>query len=91
MCNNYKFGQWYPVTDIQNEMPREFDWVMISYVDDTDNRLRFVPSIGELRNGRWVTQESEVDSINRKDKIDFEKDYLVKVTHWMPLPDPPRD
>lgn len=76
---------------IEDKLPSENDdWVLISYVDESNSRLRFVPSVGELRNGKWITLESEIDSINRKDKIDFEKDYLVKVTHWVPLPLPPK-
>ena len=75
---------------IEDRLPESDDWVLISYVDESDSRLRFVPSVGELRNGKWITLESEIDSINRKDKVDFEKDYLVKVTHWMPLPLPPK-
>lgn len=77
---------------VEDRLPTDLDdWVLISYVDQINHELRFVPSIGKLRDGIWVTLESEVDSLKRKEKVDFEKDYLVKVTHWMPLPDSPKD
>ncbi len=80
-------SEWISVKD---KLPTEYSWVMISYVDEMDPKLRFVPSTGELREGKWVTKESEIDGLKRKSHIDFEKDYLVKVTHWMPLPSPPK-
>ena len=77
---------------VEDRLPTDLDdWVLISYVDQINHELRFVTSIGKLRDGIWVTLESEVDSLKRKEKVDFEKDYLVKVTHWMPLPDSPKD
>lgn len=30
MSDKYKFGQWYSVTDIKNEMPDGYDWVLVS-------------------------------------------------------------
>ena len=81
MGNSYKCGQWYSVTD--NEVPSEYDWVLVSVVDWKNPKLRFVPHVAELRKGKWVSQED--------DEGDLEKWFHVRVTHWMPLPDPPRD
>lgn len=83
MSNNYIFGQWYSVTDIQDEMPEGYDWVLVSIVDSTDPKSRLVPHVAELRKGKWVSQGD--------DEGDFETWAHVKVTHWMPLPDVPKE
>lgn len=76
---------------VKDKLPnrQDYDWVLISFVDATDDKLRFVPSVGELRNGKWVTKESDVDA-DYLNHNDFEKDFHVKVTHWMPLPKNPK-
>ena len=78
-------NEWISVKD---RLPEEYNWVLISYTDATDNNLRFIPSIAEIKNGVWYTRELQAE---HKDKYNFEKDCLVKVTHWAPLPRPPRD
>lgn len=83
MSNNYKFGQWYSVTNIKDELPEEYDWVLVSAVDWKNEKMRLVPIVAERRKGHWASQED--------DNGDLEKWFHVKVTHWMPLPDPPRD
>lgn len=81
MSNSYKFGQWYSATDIKDELPEEYDWVLVSVVDWKNPKLRFIPHVAERRKGKWASQED--------DNGDLEK--WFHVTHWMPLPDPPRD
>ena len=77
---------------VKDKLPTKYDWVLISYVDGKDSKLRYVPSVGEYRNGVWCTKESDEFFSNtpRHYVRDFESAYLVKVTHWMPLPEPPR-
>ena len=70
--------------DVNDKLPSdEYDWVLISVVDWKNPKLRFVPHVAELRKGKWVTQD-DVEG-------DLETWAHVKVTHWMPLPEPPRD
>ena len=57
--------------------------MLVSVVDLKNPKLRFVPHVAELHKGKWASQED--------DNGDFEKWFHVRVTHWMPLPDPPRD
>ena len=83
MSDKYKFGQWYSVKDIKNEMPEGYDWVLVSVVDYHDPKFRLVPQVAELRNGKWVSLEDCAG--------DLEAWFHVKVTHWMPLPDAPND
>ena len=83
MSDKYKFGQWYSVKDIKNEMPEGYDWVLVSVVDYHDPNFRLVPQVAELRNGKWVSLEDC--------EGDLEAWFHVKVTHWMPLPDAPND
>ena len=83
MSDKYKFGQWYSVKDIKNEMPEEYDWVLVSVVDYHDPKVRLVPQVAELRNGKWMSLEDCEGNL--------EAWYHVKVTHWMPLPDAPND
>lgn len=68
--------------NINDRLPEECDWVLISAVDYKNPKLRFVPHVAKLRNGKWVSQEN--------DNRDIENWFYVKVTHWMPLPDSPR-
>jgi len=83
MSNSYKFGQWYSATGIKDELPEEYDWVLVSVVDCENSKLRLIPMVAERRKGRWASQED--------DEGDLEKWFHVKVTHWMSLPDSPRD
>lgn len=77
----FKGDKWISVED---RLPsHEYDWVLVSVVDWKNPKLRFVPHVAELRKGKWASQED--------DNGDLEKWFHVRVTHWMPLPDPPRD
>lgn len=74
-------SEWISVKD---KLPsHEYDWVLVSFVDWINENLRFVPHVAERRKGKWASQED--------DNGDLEEWFHVKVTHWMPLPDPPRD
>ena len=69
---------------VEDRLPsHEYDWVLVSVVDYHDPKVRLVPQVAELRNGKWMSLEDC--------EGDLEAWYHVKVTHWMPLPDPPRD
>lgn len=69
--------------NVNNRLPEEYDWVLVSAVDWKNSKLRFVPHVAELRKGKWTSQEN--------DNGDLEKWLHIKVTHWMPLPDPPKE
>lgn len=77
--------EWISVKD---ELPEEYDWVLVTYVDNKNRSLRYVLSVGSIRNGFWTIKESLADPAVKC--RDFEKEYNVIVTHWMPLPYPPR-
>lgn len=72
-------NEWISVND---RLPEEYDWVLVSVVDWKNPKLRFVPHVAELRKGKWASQD-DVEG-------DLETWAHVKVTHWMPLPDAPR-
>ena len=77
----FKWDTW---ISIEDRLPsHEYDWVLVSVVDWKNHKLRFVPHVAELRKCKWASQED--------DNGDFEKRFHVRVTRWMPLPDPPRD
>ena len=68
-------SEWINVND---RLPEEYDWVLVSVVDWKNHKLRFVPHVAELRKGKWASQD-DVEG-------DLETWAHVKVTHWMPLP-----
>lgn len=74
-------SEWISVNDRLPDC--EYDWVLVSVVDWKNHKLRFVPHVAELRKGKWVSQD-DVEG-------DLETWAHVKVTHWMPLPDPPKE
>jgi hypothetical protein len=71
--------RWISVSD---RLPIEYDWVLVSVVDWKNENMRLIPIVAERRKGRWTSQEDEGD---------LEKWFHVIVTHWMPLPEPPKD
>ena len=74
-------NEWVSVND---KLPsEEYDWVLVSVVDCKNPKLRFVPMVAERRKGKWSGQEDV--------EADLEAWNHVKVTHWMPLPDAPKD
>lgn len=78
-------AQWIPV---EKMLPLEYDYVLISYISTNNPNLRYVPSVGMYRRGSWTTKESSAEPAAKHG--DFERNYNVKVTHWMPLPDSPK-
>lgn len=78
-------NEWISVHD---ELPMEYDYVLISYVDNDNPRLRYVPSVGVYRNGSWSTRESSATQMTKS--WDFEREFKVTITHWMPLPSAPK-
>ena len=72
---------WIPVTERLPERP-EYDWVLIQVLILGRDPYYGVPHIAELRNGVW-----HADCYDGP----LEKTAGVKVTHWMPLPEPPKE
>ena len=78
---------------VRDRLPKEHEWVLISFVDENKPNLRFVPSVGMYHNCRWSTKESD-EYFSNSDRVysknDYEATFRVKVTHWMPLPNAPK-
>lgn len=70
--------RWIPVSE---RLPdKQHDWVLVACKLHPEG-FYGVPHIGELRNGVWWCDCYEVPL----------KDAGVEVTHWMPLPNPPKE
>ena len=70
--------RWIPVTE---RLPsKEFDWVLVACKLVPEGEYG-VPHIAELRHGVWYTDCYEVPLESAG----------TKVTHWMPLPEPPKE
>lgn len=78
IANSVTVQGWIPVTERFPDA-QEYDWVLaqITFIPDC---MFGVPIVGELRNGVWY------DQFDQK----IESHGSVKVTHWMPLPQPPK-
>lgn len=79
----YKKTEWISVEDRLPDR-KEYDWVlgalMTTELPDGCNYY-LPPHIVELRNGEWWTMASDFSL----------KDLHAKVTHWMPLPELPKE
>lgn len=75
----YEDGQpkWIPVTEMLPDT-QEYDWVLVQ-ITFMPGCLFGVPIVAELRDGTWY------DAYDETIEGQFEK-----VTHWMPLPEPPK-
>lgn len=73
--------------NVKDQLPAEYEYVLISYIDESDSHLRYIPSVGSLRNGIWHTKEGDMES--SKLLFDYMKAHNFIVTHWMPLPKSP--
>ena len=71
--------QWISVNEKLPERPL-YDWVLVAIKLVPENWYG-VPRIAELRSGVWYCTECEP----------LEETLSVKVTHWMELPDNPKD
>lgn len=68
-------NKWISVKD---RLPSdEYDWVLVSPVAWENPKLRLVPMMAEMRNGKWASLEN--------DGGDLETWFSVTVTHWMPV------
>jgi hypothetical protein len=82
-------SNWISVND---RLPPDYVWVLVSVVDSINPKYRFVPSVGKLVDGKWSTKESD-EFFNSNERLyskDYESVFRVKVTHWMPLPEAPK-
>lgn len=69
----YICGTWISVDDHLPDKDK-YDWVLVqTWIDDVFG----MPHIAELRDGKWYDTEADGD---------MESTYMIKVTHWMPLP-----
>lgn len=79
------YGTWISVDDHLPDKDK-YDWVLVQtwicedFLDDVMEYFG-TPHIAELRDGKWYDTEADVD---------MESAYMIKVTHWMPLPPFPK-
>ena len=70
------YGTWISVDDHLPDKDK-YDWVLVqTWIDDVMGYFG-VPHVAELRDGKWYDTEADGD---------MESAYMIKVTHWMPLP-----
>lgn len=72
---------------INDYLPDEYEPVLISYVDEYDQRMRYIPTVGCLKNNIWHTHEGDVENQNLS--YDYFKFHHLIPTHWMILPKAP--
>lgn len=81
--NGYHAGlnanKWISVKDRLPD-PKEYDWVL-GAVMATEERWYLPPHVVECRRGEWWAMGDEFSL----------KDLGYEVTHWMPLPEQPKD
>lgn len=68
-------------------IPDDYDYVLISYVDEYDQAMRYVPTVGYMKEGILHTREGDVE--NKGLVFNYFKEHHLIPTHWMPLPKPP--
>ena len=77
-ANGVTVQKWIPVTE---RLPdKQHDWVLATGILVPED-FYGVPHIAELRNGEWWDDSGDFPLI----------DLGVEVTHWMPLPEPPKE
>lgn len=75
----HKHGRWISVKD---RLPEADTPVLVTYLGYTDGIAR-TDGIGTIRWGVWCWYESE--------DHDNDEEITVRITHWMPLPEPPEE
>jgi hypothetical protein len=78
-------SEWISVKNRLPEAP-EYDWVLVQTKMIPEGYCG-VPHIAELRRGVWHSSESD----SAPYKVGMEEFLSIKVTHWMPLPEPPNN
>lgn len=68
--------EWIPV---EERLPETRDWVLVIGIFVPEGGW-FVPHIAEYFRGSWRLDD---------DEYSYPEDRHIKVTHWMPLPEPP--
>ena len=80
---NYRKVEWISVEERLPD-PKEHDWVLGAVMTtecSEGNNYYLPPHIVECRNGEWWAMD-----------VDFPlKELCLKVTHWMPLPELPKE
>ncbi len=72
-------GEWISVKERLPEINR---WVLANWVCEWNNKSFESLCIAKLgKNGEWLTNDSEYPYFMSDEKI----------THWMPLPEPPKE
>ena len=77
MHNKVTVQKWIPVTERLPDT-QDYDWVL-AQITLIPECIYGVPVVAEMRNGIWYDAYDE--TIEGKHE---------KVTHWMPLPEPPK-
>jgi len=77
-----KKTQWIPVSERLPERPK-YDWVLVQVKLLPENKYN-LPHVAELRRGVWY-------GMGYLEDFPLEDGCGVKVTHWMPLPECPKE
>lgn len=78
LANGVTVQRWIPVSE---RLPsKEFDWVLVACKIVPEGEYG-VPHIAEIRHGVWYADCYEVPLESAG----------TEVTHWMPLPEPPKE
>lgn len=78
IANGIAVNKWIPVEERLPD-PKEYDWVLVNVLLTPEDYYG-VPHIAEFRNGKWWSDD------------DFPLSEVgCKVTHWMPLPELPKE
>ena len=67
---------------VANVLPEENTPVLVTYISATDGEYTS-DQIAVFKDGEWYWYDDAVE--------DNDERVLVKITHWMPLPKPPRE
>lgn len=75
---------WISISDC---LPAEYEYVLLSYVDMHNTSIRYVPTVGFLKNNIWHTREGDVEC--NHPNFDYMREHKLTVTHWVYLPNAP--
>lgn len=82
IANGVTVQKWIPVTERLPDTQDDVDWVLVN-IRLMPEAYYGVPCVAELRNGDWYDAEGGLLDTS-------EEGCGVIVTHWMPLPEPPK-
>lgn len=71
---------------VKEKVPDDADDVLVAYKQSCEHCARYDNeysyAVGYLMDGKWRLTEPLADAF-------FPNEYYIKVSHWLPLPEPP--